>query len=77
MPVYNNVVPGLKNVLSIIWPTQRQQAFSFATNVVVSVPIQYNITSNVVATAIIEWNIGMPLSSQIRQTSADRTDFAY
>ena len=39
--------------------------------------VQYNIQTNTTATAIIEWNIGLPISSQIRQTSADRTDFAY
>lgn len=38
---------------------------------------EYNILSQILADAIMEWNIGTPVSGQIRQTSADRTDFAY
>lgn len=45
--------------------------------VIASCLIEYNILTQVVATVIMEWNIGTPVSGQIRQTSADRTDFAY
>jgi hypothetical protein len=42
-----------------------------------SILISYNILTEVLANAIMEWNIGIPVSGQIRQTSQDRTDFAY
>lgn len=37
----------------------------------------YNVLNPVVVQDIIKWNVGMPVVSRIRQTSADRTDFIY
>lgn len=73
---YNIVTPSLQ-ALKILWPFQQRQANPIVNTVSVLGTIRYNVQVSVVSTAIIEWNIGMPLSSQIRQTSADRTDFAY
>jgi hypothetical protein len=79
MQVYyggSGLTPSL-TTSKIVWPAQHAQLFFFPPNLIVTIMIQYNIQTLITATAIIEWNIGVPLSSQIRQTSADRTDFAY
>lgn len=73
---YSLVAPSLR-ALKILWPNQQRQGNPIPHNVTVIGTIEYNVQTNIIATAIMEWNIGMPLSSQIRQTSADRTDFAY
>lgn len=74
MPVPN---PSLKYSVRI-WPVQpgnlqgqsQPQIFAAFTT-------EYYVLTSVIAEAIIEWNIGVPVSNQIRQTAADRTDFAY
>ncbi len=77
MKVFYTAPPSLV-ASKIIWPVQQGQQFtSKQPNLVVTVNIQYSILISLISTAIIEWNIGLPISSQIRQTSADRTDFAY
>lgn len=71
------LLPSLRSS-KIVWPVQQGQQFSqVQPNMVVTAMISYLVQTSITATAIIEWNIGVPVSGQIRQTSADRTDFAY
>jgi hypothetical protein len=74
--LYSFVTPSLR-ALKVLWPTQQRQANPVIHTVIVNGIIEYNIQSQVTVAAIMEWNIGVPMSGQIRQTSADRTDFAY
>jgi len=74
---YGFVVPSLQ-ASNLIWPQPRQQYTLILPNGIVMRNAGYNIQTQVVITAIMEWNIGAPFpSGQIRQTAQDRMDFAY
>lgn len=77
---YYHVVPSMLGS-NVIWPQVLVPSpvfyrFGFKT-ITINVGISYKVMTSVTATAIMEWNVGQPLSSQIRQTSFDRLDFAY
>lgn len=77
MANFRNPIVSLR-ATNIGWVVQRQQRTVIITPpVIAKATIGYDIQTSIAATAIMEWNIGVPIYGQIRQTAQDRMDFAY